>query len=355
MSFIYCPECGSKISDAAKECPYCGFRNSGKLIPICKMNNSVVPMRISLPQIAVFDDGSNLLSREDNKVLYNFFSDADKLRQFAPGIYDLIKKWAGGDTVLIADISKKAQELIDNGVLTLNVEKETGELLPTLRNVETGKIYEQVRLKEQILPADVGPAVVNLQQQIMMADILNEIKNLSQSVEEIHHEMMDDRLAEAEAVWLELQQAVKIQDTQLRNMKILSLQSNATTTRLKLEKNFSRNMLRLNNKKLKADQRAMYAKDALNELSIVSLMARVECASYYMLSEKEAGLYALEQYQSFIDLNRLNKRETLLRINEYTKNDEVNVVDEFLEITTDLKELITSSKEPKLLEEKRNG
>ena len=355
MSFIYCPECGSKISDAAKECPYCGFRNSGKLIPICKMNYSVVPMRINLPQIAVFDDGSNLLSREDNRTLYNFFSDADKLQQFAPGIYDLIKKWAGGDTVLVADISKKAQELLDKGVLTLNVEKETGELLPILRNVETGQIYKQVRLKEQILPADVGPAVVNLQHQMMMAEILNEIKSLSHSVEEIHHEMMDDRLAEAEAVWLELQQAVKIQDTQLRNMKILSLQSNATTTRLKLEKNFSRNMLRLNNRKLKADQRAMYAKEALNELSIVSLMARVECASYYMLSEKAAGLYALEQYQSFINHNRLDKRETLLRINEYTKNDEVNVVDEFLEITTDLKQLITTSKEPKLLEEKNNG
>ena len=355
MSFIYCPECGSKISDAAKECPYCGFRNSGKLMPICKMNYSVVPMRISLPQIAVFDDGSNLLSREDNRALYYFFSDANKLQQFAPGIYDLIKKWAGGDTVLVADISKKAQELLDKGVLTLNIEKETGELLPTLRNVETGQIYKQVRLKEQILPADVGPAVVNLQHQMMMAEILNEIKSLSQSVEEIHHEMMDDRLAEAEAVWLELQQTVKIQDTQLRNMKILSLQSNATTTRLKLEKNFSRNMLRLNNRKLKADQRAMYAKEALNELSIVSLMARVECASYYMLSEKAAGLYALEQYQSFINHNRLDKRETLLRINEYTKNDEVNVVDEFLEITTDLKQLITTSKEPKLLEEKNNG
>ena len=77
MSFIYCPECGSRISDAAKECPYCGFRNSGKLMPIRKMNYSVVPMRISLPQIAVFDDGSNLLSREDNRALYNFFSDAD--------------------------------------------------------------------------------------------------------------------------------------------------------------------------------------------------------------------------------------------------------------------------------------
>lgn len=355
MGFIFCPECGSKISDTAKECPYCGFRNSGKLIPISKMNYSVVPMRISLPQIAVFDDGSNLLSREDNRALYNFFSDAEKLKKYAPAIYDIVKKWAGGETVLIADINKKTKELIENGTLTLNVEKETGDLLPTLRNVETGKIFKQVRLKEEVLSADIGPAVVNLQQQMMMAEILNEIKNLSQSVEEIHHEMMDDRLAEAEAVWLELQQAVKIQDTQLRNMKILGLQSNATTTRLKLEKNFKRNMLRLNSKKLKADQRAMYAKEALNELSIVSLMARVECASYYMLDEKTAGLYALEQYQSFINLNRLDKRETLLRINEYTKNDEVNVVDEFLEITTDLKKLITTSKEPKLLEEKSNG
>lgn len=354
MSFIYCPECGSRISDKAKECPYCGFRNSGKLMPISKLAYSVVPRKITVPQIAVFDDGSNLLSHEDTKALYLFFSDAEKLQKYVPAIFELIKKWAGGDTVLMADISKKAKELIDEGVLTLNVEKKTGELLPTLRNIKTGKIYEQVRLKEQILPTDVGPAVFNLHQQIMMADILNEIKHLSQSVEEIHFEMMDDRLAEAEAVWLGLQQAIKIQDTQLRNMKILSLQSNATQTRLKLEKNFSRNMLRLNNKKLKTDQRAQYAKEALNELSVISLMARVECASYYMLDEKAAGLYALEQYRSFINRNRLYDRRTLVTINEYTKGDEIKIVNEFLKITADLKRLAITHEEQKLLEGNNN-
>ena len=356
MSFIYCPECGSKISDKAKECPYCGFRNSGKLMPISKMGYPVEPVRINIPSIAVFEDGSNLLSNEDNRTLYNFLGDANNLQQFAPAIYDVIQKWAGGENVLVADISKKAKELIDQGVLTLNVEKKTGQLLPTLRDVESGKIFQQVRLKEQAFPADVGPAVVNLQQQMMMASILNEIKNLSESVEEIHHEMMDDRLAEAEAVWYGLQQAVKIQDTQLRNMKVLSLQSGATQTRLKLEKNFNRNMLRLSNKKLKADQRGQYAEEVLNELSVVSLMARVECASYYMLGERDAGLYALEQYRSFIELNKLDRRDTLVRINEFTKSDASEVVNELLTITSDLKQLsIAGTEQKQLIEGGKNG
>lgn len=75
MSFIYCPECGSKISDKAKECPYCGFRNSGRLMPISKMEYPVEPVRINIPSIAVFEDGSNLLSNEDNRTLYNFLGD----------------------------------------------------------------------------------------------------------------------------------------------------------------------------------------------------------------------------------------------------------------------------------------
>lgn len=339
MGFIYCPECGSRISDKAKECPYCGFRNTGKLIPISKMNLSIVPVRLNVPDIAIFDDGSNLLSNEDNNLLYSFFSDVNNLQKYTPAIYDVVKKWAGGETALVADISKKAQDLMKEGTLTFNIEKKTGELLPTLRNVDTGKIYEQVRLKEQILPADVGPAIVNLQQQVMMASILNEIKQLSHSVEEIQHEMMDDRLAEAEAVWYELQQAIKIQDTQLRNIKVLSLQTEATKTRLKLEKNFERNMLRLNTKKLKADQRGHFAEDALNELSVISLMARGECASYYLLGEKNAGLYAIEQYGEFIENNKLNKRSTLIKINEYTRTDASKAINEFLNITTNIQKL----------------
>ena len=339
MGFIYCPECGSKISDMAKECPYCGFRNSGKLIPIKNMHYSLLPVKIEIPTIAVFDDGSNLLSKQDNALLYGFLTDAQNLEQYAPAIYDLIKKWAGGETALVADISEKAQELVKEGILTLNVEKKTGELLPTLRNIKTGKIYEQVRLKEQVLPADIGPAIVNLQQQVTMASILNEIRHLSQSIEEIQHEMMDDRLAEAEAVWFELQQAIKIQDTQLRNAKVLSIQSEATKPRLKLEKNFERNMVRLSSKKLKTDQRGQYAEEALNELSVISLMARVECVSYFILDEKDAGFYALQQYNDFIESNKLNSRDTLIRINEYTKNDASTVVKEFLTITRNLDEL----------------
>ena len=234
---------------------------------------------------------------------------------------------------------------MEKGVLTLNIEKKTGDLLPTLRDIRTGKIYEQVRLKEQVLPADIGPAVVNLQQQVMMASILNEIKHLSHSVEEIQHEMMDDRLAEAEAVWFELQQAIKIQDTQLRNSKVLSLQSEATKSRLKLEKNFERNMVRLNSRRLKTEQRGYHAEEALNELSVISLMARVECASYFILDEKEAGLYALEQYNTFIENNKLNYRDTLIRINEYTKTDASTVVTEFLRITKNLDKLKLQTEE----------
>ena len=115
-------------------------------------------------------------------------------------------------------------------------------------------------------------------------------------------------------------------------------------------------MLRLSNKKLKADQRGQYAEEALNELSVVSLMARVECASYYMLGERDAGLYALEQYRSFIELNKLDRRDTLIRINEFTKSDASEVVNELLTITSDLKQLsITGTEQKQLIEGTKNG
>ena len=141
---------------------------------------------------------------------------------------------------------------------------------------------------------------------------------------------------------------------------MLSLQSEATKARLKLEKNFQRNMLRLNSSKLKADQRGRYAEEGLNELSVISLMAKIECASYYMLDEKEAGLYALEQYNTFIKQNRLNHRETLVKINEYTRKDASKVISEFLTITKNLETLQIKAKEQnqKLIsmkEEKNDG
>jgi hypothetical protein len=34
MGLVYCPECGTKISDKASVCPFCGFRSSAKNLPM---------------------------------------------------------------------------------------------------------------------------------------------------------------------------------------------------------------------------------------------------------------------------------------------------------------------------------
>lgn len=336
MSLVYCPECHAKISSSAITCPHCGFTTAGtqEIVPISSLPPAKVDPRVIVPEAAVFANELNLISTEVNRTLVRFFSDADNMAKFAPAIYDIIKKIVGrGEAKYLADFSSAAEEMMRRGELVFSVEKKTGELLPQLRSVKTGQIYEKARIKIEQLPQDMTQSVIDVQMQVMMANIMDAIEAVAANVEALRIESQADRIALAESAWQQLQQAMLIEDARLREIKILDIASSATQARCTLQGNFQAELALAMGKQGKAKDWGKAANTAMVDLTIIALMAKTEYAAYQVLEEPEAANAALGQFKQFIMDNRLEDKQTLRLLNSYSKNNREDIVKGFSRIS----------------------
>ena len=334
MSMVFCPECGSRISSAAITCPHCGFSAPGtEIVPISLLPPVARTPVLVIPDASVFDDGGSLVTREANDSIVRFLRDAETMGRLAPNVAEFIEgMMARGETKYVADFSKAAEELIEKGELVLSVDKKTKELLPQVRSVSTGQIFEKARIHIEDVPNDLMPSVNAIQAQVMMAQIMGEIESVAANVEGLRLELQADRIARAESAWQQLQQAVSIRDSRLRESKILGIAAKATEARCSLEGNFRTNLQLAASRQGKVKDWSQAADRALIDLSVISLMARTEYASYCLLGEEDAAREALGQFRSFVLESRLDDRETLLRINASSRQDRKTIVDGFARV-----------------------
>lgn len=334
MSMVFCPECGSRISSTAVTCPHCGFHAQGTgIVPISALPPAIRPPALVIPDASVFDDGSSLVTREVSDPIVRFLSDAEAMGRLAPNVAEFIESiMSRGETKYVADFSKAAEELIEKGELVLSIDKKTKELLPQVRSVKTGQIFEKARIHIEDIPSDLMPSVNAIQTQVMMAQVMGEIESVAANVEGLRLELQADRIARAESAWQQLQQAVNIRDSRLREAKILSIAAKATDARCALEGNFRTNLQIASSRQGKVRDWSQAADRALVDLSVISLMARAEYASYCLLGEEDAAREALGQFKSFVLESHLDDRETLLRINASSKEDRRAIVNGFARV-----------------------
>lgn len=351
MSLIFCPECHAKISSSATTCPHCGFTAKSEgtdIVPISSLPPATVTPKVTVLEASVFDNGMSLIPSRANESLVKFLADADAMAKFAPAIYDIIKKLVGrGDIKYVADFTAAAEEMMKSGELVLSVEKKTGALLPTLRSKETGHVVEQARLKAEQLPQDMTQSVVDIQMQVMMANIMDAIEAVAANVEALRIENQADRIALAESAWQQLQQAMLIEDSRLREIKILDIASSATQARCTLQGNFKAELMLAMGKQGKAKDWGKAANTAMVDLTVIALMAKTEYAAYRVLEEPEAANAALGQFKQFILENKLENPETLRLLNSYSKGNREDIVRGFVEISSSVVSLqIESPDEP---------
>ena len=337
MSLIFCPECHAKISSSASICPHCGFTAQSDetgVVLISSLPPAKVTPRVTVLDATVFDNGMNLIPAQTNESLVKFLSDADTMAKFAPAIYDIIKKLASrGDTKYVADFSAAAEELMKRGELVFSVEKKTGEFLPQLSSVKTGQIYEKARIKAEGLPQDMTQSVVDVQMQVMMANIMDTIEAVAANVEALRIENQADRIALAESAWQQLQQAMLIEDSRLREIKILDIASSATQARCTLQGNFQAELALAMGKQGKPKDWGKAANTAMVDLTVIALMAKTEYAAYQVLEEPEAANAALGQFKQFILENKLEDASTLRLLNSYSKGNRDDIVRGFVQIS----------------------
>lgn len=337
MSLIFCPECHARISSSAVTCPHCGFVAQSEetgIVPISSLPPAKITPRVTVLGATVFDNGMNLIPSKTNESLVKFLADADTMAKFAPAIYDIIKKLsARGETKYIADFSAAAEELMKSGELVFSVEKKTGDLLPQLRSVKTGRIYEKARIKVEQIPQDMTQSVVDVQMQVMMANIMDAIGAVAANVDALRIENQADRIALAESAWQQLQQAMLIEDSRLREIKILDIASAATQARCTLQGNFQAELALAMGKQGKTKDWGKAANTAMVDLTVIALMAKTEYAAYRVLEEPQAANAALGQFKQFILDNKLEDAQTLRLLNSYSKGNREDIVRGFVKIS----------------------
>lgn len=346
MSLVLCPECGTKISDKATTCPHCGYYSADKLVPISKQE-SYYPVPLFQYDIEEWcPNRGNLteISYETNRQLYEFFGKIKNIKAALPALGEAIKSLAQSEKYLVADYDKYIAELIDKGVLRFSIDKN-GEILPTIRGSDG--IVKMVRLKEVNLNPQMAQSLNNLAVHAQLAQILDEIEYIGDAIRGLHKEFQNDRLALAESAWDKLLQARHIRDSRLREYAILGVISTATDAKRALMRNYTENYKAIEENSHKSLGRmALEAKmsgkgdserlatDSFQDLIFITNSVQVECEGYAMLGEYEACRETLMEFRKFVLDNRLNNRNTLIRINESAKTKQIDVVEKFVDISS---------------------
>ena len=299
------------------------------------------------------------MNPEDNAKIVEFLTDAERMAQFAPVIYEAIMKTIGrSENKYAADFSKKAEELMKKGELVFSVERKSGELLPQLRRVDNGQVYEKARIHTEDVPKDMLPTVYAVQNQANINEMMRKIEAVSEEVSALRLEGQADRIAKANSVWAQLQQAALMQGARLRELKMLSIAADATEARCLLEENF-KVQVKLLKGKGSSKAKGLAGNNAMTALTAIAMMSRTEYAAYSLLGEDDAARLSLEQFKGFVLSNKLDDKQILLQINSFSNEDRGQIVNGFHVIAKSVKTMeLEPPEEPKELlsgEEENEG
>jgi len=339
MGLVYCPECGTKISDKASVCPYCGFRTSTKNLPLVANKKPLKRIQWESTSLASEFDQVFPISTMQNNNLNVIFGRAENLSRVAPAFFEAVKATLP-QTIKVAEINPAIQKLIDGGFLRFITDKG-GEILPSIYG-DKG-IVAQVRLRDLQLTPDLGHSIVDLQTQIAMAQVISEIRDVQRGIANLHSELQDDRLALAESAWQQLQQAVQISDARVREEKLLYVLSSATDAKCILFRAFTNEKRFFDERKDKkwftklVDKEAQdrgdeHSAEIFNSLLAITKTVQVETTVFCLLGEQNAARLSMRQFSAFISANALDDRDTLLTLNSFGSLDQKSLIDNFSDI-----------------------
>ena len=343
MSLILCPECGTKISDKAITCPYCGFMSENHSLPISVQDTYEVVPTFSYDVEEWNPDNRelNVIAVRDNRLLVEQLGSWQNIQLRMPAIAKVIESMAKKEKILVANMDSYVKELIDKGIYRFSIDKQ-GEILPTIRDAEG--LVKQVRLTEMEFTPELASSLNNLSQQAAMAQILDEIEYVGDAIRGIHVELQNDRLALAESTRDKFLLATKMQDTRLREIAIMGAVESATEAKRILMRNFMENLsfieehsqlseLQLFMEGKKGKDIPQKAADAFQALVSITNTVQIECEGLAIMGEYEASKASLLQFKQFITDNKLDQKDTLLLLNGNTPLNKVAIVDEFMLIS----------------------
>ena len=350
MSMIRCPECGTKISELARVCPYCGFQSEDRLLPISKQD-SYKPIPLFQYDIEEWNPCNDILTEipyEDNKELYGFFGKWSNIVIVLPELSEMIKTLASRESYFVADYDAYVANLIKKGTYRFLLDKK-GRILPSIYDGK--KIVQQVRLRRTDVTPQLSASMSNLLMHMQLARIIDGIEYLGEAINHIHRELHNERIASSKSARDKLLQAKNIHDTRMRERMVLEAISKATDAKNVLMCNFSDNLAFLEERSKKSTTGMVFdfkgekkdpkrcAEESFQDLVAITNAVQVECEGYSILREQYACQQCLCDFRDFIKNNGLDKRDTLLKINENLKIKNVGMVNQFIQTVKQIDDL----------------
>lgn len=342
MSLILCPECGSKISDRATRCPNCGFESEDSSRPISEQDEyERFPFfEYTIEEWDPESETLRVFSYEDNKSFMDYFGNWESIKTKLPAIAEVIISLADKEHVMIAKMDGYVKSLIDKGDYYFTIDKN-GEILPTIR--DSHGFVKQVRLEDKAMTPNLTNSLNNLSTHAVMAQILDEIEYVGDAIREINIGLQNDRLAMADSSRDKLKQARLIQDSKLRETALIGVVNSATDAKRVLMRNFAHNLSHIEEHANQSDLQLLLSSksekdistkaiDAFQSLIFITNVVQIECEGYAMLGEYGSCRECLIEFKDFIVENKLNQRDTLLRLNENSSQKRIEVVNEFTDI-----------------------
>lgn len=330
MSWIRCPECNAKISDAALCCPRCGFTADKPLLPISKQvsTEAVPPFFCETGSGNTFETVLlNAVTIENRLELSDTFGNMAWLGLHVPEIAEAICNLARNEGNLVADLSPFLRKMIATGRYSFNIDSAS-QILPTIRD-SSGKIIRQVRLK----PADlngigtIADLCGSIGTHLAMAQMMQGMERMNLSIQNIHAEIQQDRLSKFEAARDMFMRAQKMDDPSLREQFLLATVQTATEAKHSLMWNFTQNLQQVKSASQKSISQMVFApltqsgistnaRDAFNDLSYATASCQLECFAYVSLGEKEAAADCIDAFADFLLENQLLEDDTLVMLHE---------------------------------------
>lgn len=136
------------------------------------------------------------------------------LRQI-PAFVDVVKKLSSEEKTYMAEFGRAVQERMNDGSARLD-DKGNGLFGVLIRDVKTGQVAEQVRLKE--VTPDLLSSLNQLATQQTLANIVRRLEAIDEKITDVLQGQFNDRLAEVKSGIQMYEQAVEISDPDRRNL-----------------------------------------------------------------------------------------------------------------------------------------
>ena len=271
------------------------------------------------------DNSLMLITPEQNNQLFSKLGDFKSLSNISVDLANTVKTLYESETVLVADLDTYTKMLIKSGRFTFSKCKDTGELLPTIRDAKG--IVKQVRLKELNLSPELSQTIGNLQTHAAIAMVMKEVELLNANVSRINQMMWNELIGESKGAWQLLMNALEVTNIEDRNSRIRNALQVATVNRNKLEENFNTELQYVLEHVKKQKFGLLVDVDGVRHIgertdnllrifAVITNNARIEVAGNIILNEPQAAISSIKQYQNFLNEKKLNDDAVLYLINE---------------------------------------